>query len=137
MEWAPEECCGLIVGNSLERYLRVERCTNEMTAMHVADPQQYPRDGKTAYYMSTKDVLRVQRETEAAGEVITAVYHSHVGAHPYLSDVDLEYAEHALFPFPAADHIVVQVMEQSARGVGLFRRGTRGFSGHPVEWTDS
>jgi proteasome lid subunit RPN8/RPN11 len=136
VEAVPEECCGLIVGNALERYLRVERCTNEMTALHLADPEQHPRDGTTAYYMSPKDVLRVQRAADEAGEVVTAVYHSHVGAGPYLSEVDLEYAEQELFPFPQADHIVVPVFERTAREVGLFRRGPGGFRGHPVERTD-
>lgn len=130
---APDECCGLIVGNALERHLRPVRCRNEMTVLHLEDPHKYPRNGASAFYMSDGDVLRVSRAAEEAGERITAVYHSHVGAGAYLSDLDLAYATHPLFPFPDADQIVVPVVEGTARGLGLFRRRGDDFAGHRIE----
>jgi proteasome lid subunit RPN8/RPN11 len=51
--------------------------------------------------------MRTREEAERAAETVTAIYHSHVGSGAYLSDMDLEYARHALFPFPEADQIVV------------------------------
>jgi proteasome lid subunit RPN8/RPN11 len=61
------------------------------------------------------------------------VYHSHVGADAYLSEMDLEYAAQPLFPFPDADQIVLQVFDRTVRRVAVFRRYAEGFVGHPVE----
>ena len=137
LESLPEECCGLIVGNALERYRRPVRCRNEMTAPHHRDPERYPRDGRAAYYMNDHDVARVRREAEEAGECVTAVYHSHIGAGAYLSALDLAHAEHAFFPFPDADQIVVPVFERTFRDIAVFQRGEAGFAGHPVERAES
>ena len=53
---------------------------------------------------------------------VTAVYHSHVGAGAYLSEMDLEYAENEFFPFPESDQLVVAVLDSKVAGIGLFRR---------------
>ena len=134
LDTQPEECCGLIVGDANDRYQRVVRCRNEMTRRHQRDPVAYPRDGRDAFYMNEHDYLREQAKADREGLMITAVYHSHVGSAAYLSEMDLEYAESALFPFPAADHIVVSVSEGSVRGLGVFRRDEPGsvFRGRSV-----
>ena len=132
VESVPEECCGLVIGNELERYQQVVRCTNEMTALHLQDPAQWPRNGRTAFYMSPSDVLRVSRDAEEAGLLVSAVYHSHVGAGAYLSDTDLAYAEQIFFPFPDADQIVVGVVGGNAGELGVFRSHGGSFVGHPV-----
>jgi proteasome lid subunit RPN8/RPN11 len=108
-ETHPEECCGLIVGTVRQRYRRLVRCRNEMTHLHQADPVAYPLDGRSAFWMNEADYMQTREEAEAAGERVTAVYHSHVGSGAYLSELDLGYAHHALFPFPEADQIVVAV----------------------------
>jgi proteasome lid subunit RPN8/RPN11 len=136
LETLPEECCGLIVGDARCRYLDLVRCRNEMTAKHQQDPTVYPRDGRAAFYMSEHDYLNAWREAERAGRVVTAVYHSHVGAGPYLSEMDVAYAQQAGFPFPDADHIVVPVFEYRVQGVAVFRRSAGGFTGHAVERMD-
>jgi proteasome lid subunit RPN8/RPN11 len=61
---------------------------------------------------------------------VTAVYHSHVDMGAYLSELDLEYAEHGLFPFPEADQIVVSVVDGRVAedGVAVFRRDGQGGS---------
>ncbi len=133
LEASPEECCGLIVGNSLERYRRIARCRNLMTEKHRENRSEYPRDGRAAFYMSEHDYLKTSREAEESGERITAVYHSHVGAGPYLSEMDLDYAQHAGFPFPDADQIVVPVYERRVRDVAVFRRVGSGFVGYRAE----
>lgn len=136
LETLPEECCGLIVGNSLERYLRLVRCRNDMTTKHQNDPTEYPRDGRAAFYMNQHDYLKAWRDAEEAGENVTAVYHSHVGAGAYLSELDVAHAVHTGFPFPAADQIVVPIYERVVRDVGVFRRVEGGFCGHPVDRAD-
>ena len=133
IETLPEECCGLLVGNSLERYRRLVRCRNEMTARHNQDPTVYPRDGRAAFYMSEHDYLNGWRDAEEAGETVTAVYHSHVGTGAYLSALDLAYAQNPFFPFPEADQIVLPVYERIVGDVAVFRRQNDGYAGHPVE----
>lgn len=132
----PEECCGLLVGNSLERYRRLFRCTNVMTALHLKHPDEYPRDGRAAFWMREQDYLDALQEAERAGERVTAVYHSHAGAGLYLSSEDLANAENPRFPFPEADQIVISVYERTVHGVAVFRRLGHGFSGHPIERVD-
>ena len=132
LETSPEECCGLIVGNSLERYRRLVRCQNVMTAKHEENREEHPRDGRAAYHMSEHDYHEAWREAKEAGETITAVYHSHVDAAPYLSEMDLDYAQHALFPFPDADQIVVPVYEGRVGDVAVFRRVFVGYRAEPA-----
>lgn len=134
LETLPEECCGLIVGNDEERYRDVARCRNEMTAKHQADPITYPRTGTHAFYMNELDYMRVQESAHAKGDRVTAVYHSHVGAGAYLSEMDLEYAENAFFPFPDSDQFVVAICEEKIKGIGLFsREGSAGvFRGRSI-----
>lgn len=132
LETRPEECCGLIVGGGPERFRRLYRCHNEMTQRHNDEPEIFPRDNHSAFYMSPRDVYAVQREAERAGLHVTAVYHSHVGARAYLSEMDLSYAGSAWFPFPEADWIVLAVFERSVSEVAVFRPGRDGFRGHPV-----
>ena len=134
LEAQPEECCGLIIGSGAERYQQLIRCRNEMTQRHQKDPIAYPRDGREAFYMNEHDYMRAQEKAESAGLEVTAVYHSHVGSAVYLSEMDLQYAESPLFPFPNADHIVISVLGK-VRGLGLFRRDGPGgsFAGSAVE----
>ncbi len=125
LETRPEECCGLILGTEVERFRAVHRCRNNMTLQHQSDPEHYPRDGREAYYMSEIDTLRAQQEAESRGESVTGVYHSHVAAGVYLSQMDQEFAEHELFPFPLAAQIVLAVGASGVDrilGAGIFER---------------
>ena len=132
LETLPEECCGLILGQGAARYGRLVRCRNEMTRRHLADPLTHPRDGGAAFWMNEGDYAHAL--AEAAGDPVTAVYHSHVDVGAYLSELDLEYAEHALFPFPTADQIVIAVHERRVVGLGLYQRedATKPFTGRNV-----
>lgn len=118
-ETLPEECCGLIVGTPQQRYGRLVRCRNEMTQHHRADPIGFPLDGRAAFWMNEADYMHTREEADAAGERVNAIYHSHVGSGAYLSEMDLEYARNALFPFPEADQIVVAVPEPDASHLAL------------------
>jgi proteasome lid subunit RPN8/RPN11 len=70
--------------------------------------------------MSEIEYQRAQRQAEEAGDVITAVYHSHVGADAYLSEDDLAYAEHPLFPFPGATQIVLSLLAGRVEAAAVF-----------------
>ena len=47
---------------------------------------------------------------------------SHVGAGLYLSEMDQEFADNALFPFPEAAQIVLAVAEGRVVGAAIFER---------------
>jgi proteasome lid subunit RPN8/RPN11 len=134
LETLPEECCGLVLGGPVARYARVVRCRNEMTRLHLGDPSAYARDGRAAFWMNESDYLQAQALAEREGQQVTAVYHSHVDVGAYLSELDLDYAEHALFPFPDADQIVIAVHERRVAGLGIFQREGAGkpFSGRSI-----
>ena len=128
LETLPEECCGLILSQRSARFGQLVRCRNEMTRLHLADPCSHPRGGSTAFWMNEGDHAHAQALAEAAGDVVTAVYHSHVDVGAYLSELDVEYAEHTLFPYPTADQIVIAVQERHVVGLGLFQREAPGKS---------
>ncbi len=134
LETLPEECCGLMLGQVNTRFSQVVRCRNDMTRRHLGDPQSHPRDGSTAFWMNEGDYAHAQALADASSCRVTAVYHSHVGVGAYLSELDLEYAEHELFPFPTADQIVIAVQERQVVGVGLFQREGAGkaFAGRAI-----
>jgi proteasome lid subunit RPN8/RPN11 len=138
-ESLPEECCGLILSDDRERYGRVVRCRNVMTARHHEDPVNYPRDARQAYFMSPEDYQLAQKEADLAGERVTAVYHSHVDSRAYLSEMDLEYANQMGFPFPNADQIVIAVFEGKVHSLALFQRDGQGkeFEGRRIAWGGS
>jgi proteasome lid subunit RPN8/RPN11 len=126
-----------VTGVEGEPFRQVHRCRNTMTQQHQNDPENFPRDGTQAYYMSELDYLRAQKEAEARGEQVTAVYHSHVAAGVYLSEMDQDFANHELFPFPDAAQIVLAVGAQKVDRVlsaGIFERDVRGrFRGRRLE----
>lgn len=132
-ESQPEECCGLVTGLAAEPFRTVYRCRNEMTALHRSDPEVHPRDGTAAFYMSEVDYLAAQEEAEARGESVVAIYHSHVGVGAYFSELDQEFASHALFPFPDAAHIVVGVFDGKISEAGIFEPAEAGFVGRYLE----
>jgi len=134
LETLPEECCGLIVGTDQNRFRRFVRCRNEMTLQHRKDPVAFPRDGRRAFLMNGLDYMRVIDEAEECGEIVTAVYHSHIDAGAYLSAMDREYAESTLFPFPGADQVVVSVVDGNVDSVAFFRHDDPAcdFFGHTI-----
>lgn len=124
LEVAPEECCGLVIGTAENRFVRAVRITNVMTKMHIADIQAFPRDARHAYYMSETEYQKAIEEVESRGERVAAIYHSHFGKGCYLSEDDLAFAAHPLFPFPDAAQIVLSLIGDPVGGrvreVGIF-----------------
>jgi proteasome lid subunit RPN8/RPN11 len=133
LETWPEECCGLVTGKGPGSHQSVHRCRNDMTLLHRGDPVGHPRDGRAAFHMNESDALRACREAGRAGEQVTAVYHSHVGAGAGFSQLDQEFASDEVFPFPDADHIVIALAQRGVRELALFRRdASRGFVGRAI-----
>jgi proteasome lid subunit RPN8/RPN11 len=134
LEARPEECCGLLVGDAPGRFDAAHRCRNDMTRLHRQDPVTWPRDGTKAFHMNEIDYLRVRDQAEAAGRSVTGVYHSHVDAPAYFSELDQRYARQPLFPFPEACHLVLSVVEGRVRETALFHvdATTGGIEGRAV-----
>lgn len=122
LESVPEECCGLVIGADGDRYRRVYRCRNVMDRMHQDDPARFPRTNRDAFYIDPHELLAAADDAESAGERVTGVYHSHVGAPAYFSEMDQGYATQTGFPFPEADHIVVSVLGRRIGELAMFRR---------------
>ncbi len=117
----PEECCGLITGDDRVRHRHVVRCRNDMTRHHRRDPSRFPRDGRQGFYMNEHDYQRAERDARERGEQVTAVYHSHVECGAYFSEMDQDFAQQELFPFPEADHLVVSVVGGKVVDQALFQ----------------
>ena len=135
LEADPEECCGLITGTKALRFGRAHKCRNDMTRLHDGDPVVYPRDGRQAFHMNEMDYMSVDREAQARGEWVTAVYHSHVdvSAGVYFSEMDQNFASQPLFPFPDASHVVLSVCDRVVTtGVFACNRDTGLFVGRTV-----
>jgi [CysO sulfur-carrier protein]-S-L-cysteine hydrolase len=126
LDVAPEECCGLVLGNPETTFLRSVRISNVMTKKHLEDPMAFPRDAFHAYYMSEIEYQRIIEEAEASSEHVCAIYHSHVEQGCYLSKDDLAFAVHPLFPFPEASQIVVSILAERIDEVGIFERAEDG-----------
>jgi proteasome lid subunit RPN8/RPN11 len=136
LEVAPEECCGLVFGTANDEFSRAIRVTNVMNKMHAADPKAFPRDARHAYYMSEVEYMRAIEDAEARSEHVSAVYHSHFGHGCYLSSDDLAFAQHPLFPFPSAAQLVVSLLGQRVKDVGIFEPtedAALGFVGRRLE----
>ena len=72
---APQECCGLVLGDG-EDAQRVVRCRN----VH-ATPE-------TRYLIDAKDVVAALRASEDFDRELVAIYHSHPRTQPYPSPTD-------------------------------------------------
>jgi proteasome lid subunit RPN8/RPN11 len=117
LDTLPEECCGLILGRRGEPFGRVVRISNVINVM-----TRQPWKGQAAFWMNEGELQRALKQAEEAGDEVTAIYHSHVDVGVYLSELDLEHAEHEIFPFPNADQIVIAVHDRHVLGLGLFHR---------------
>ena len=104
-----EECCGLLVGDDAVPFREAHPCENDMNRHHRRDPFNFPRDARHAFHMRETDYQRIAAAAEARGLRVTGIYHSHVNADAYFSELDQEFASQPLFPFPDADHFVVSV----------------------------
>jgi proteasome lid subunit RPN8/RPN11 len=121
-----EECCGLLVGDDAVPWREAHACENDMNHHHRRDPFNHPRDARHAFHMRETDYQRISREAEARGLRVTGIYHSHVNADAYFSELDQDFASQPLFPFPDAVHVVIAVTGEpngpaSVVGAGAFR----------------
>ena len=115
----PGESCGVIVARTSER--RLIRCRNVQDDLHRRDPDRYPRDARTAYYIDPADLLKIGR-LEGDGFGVAVIYHSHVDAGAYFSETDRKQALVGGEPaYPDATYVVTSVVGGRADAVAAFR----------------
>jgi [CysO sulfur-carrier protein]-S-L-cysteine hydrolase len=115
----PHESCGVIVARVAER--RLVRCRNAQNELHARDPERYPRDARTAYYIDPKDLLRIG-DLERGGFAVAVIYHSHVDAGAYFSETDRRQALVAGQPtYPEATYVVTSVVHGRVVAMAAFR----------------
>jgi proteasome lid subunit RPN8/RPN11 len=115
----PFESCGVVLSRGSER--RLLRCRNAQNELHARDPQRYPRDARTAYYIDPKDLLRIG-DLERQGFAVAVIYHSHVDAGAYFSETDRRQALVGGEPaYPGAIYVVTSVVNGAVDAVAAFR----------------
>lgn len=119
VEEYPFESCGVILARGAER--RLLRCRNAQNELHGRDPQRYPRDAKTAYYIDPKDLLRIG-DLERQGFGVAVIYHSHVDAGAYFSETDRRQALVGGEPaYPSAVYVVTSVLSGRVDAMAGFK----------------
>jgi len=115
----PFESCGVVLRRGDER--RLLRCRNAQNELHARDSARHPRDARTAYYIDTKDLLRIG-DLEHQGFGVAVIYHSHVDAGAYFSETDRRQALVGGEPaYPAAVYVVTSVVGGAVDAVAAFR----------------
>ena len=117
----PEECCGVIIGEEPGGREDVRPIDNVQNALHAKDPQAYPRDASTAYFMDARQLLALLREVDEKKLVLRAFYHSHPQHEAYFSGEDRARAMFDDQPaYPGTAHLVVSVYDREVREARAF-----------------
>jgi proteasome lid subunit RPN8/RPN11 len=91
----PDECCGVLIGRSLEGATVVER------VLSVGNERQDSRHNR--YLISPETVLAAQKEAGSLGLDVVGYYHSHPDHPAKPSDFDREHA------WPWVSYLIVSV----------------------------
>jgi proteasome lid subunit RPN8/RPN11 len=119
VEEYPFESCGVIMARGADR--RLLRCRNAQNELHARDPERYPRDARTAYYIDPKDLLRIG-DLERQGFAVAVIYHSHVDAGAYFSETDRRQAMVGGEPaYPEAVYVVTSLVGGKVDAAAAFR----------------
>ena len=89
----PHECCGMIFGPEGDKaaFGRLRPCRNAQAQYHEFDPENFPRNAKTPYFIESKELLAIQKELRESQQEIRVIYHSHIEAGAYFSEEDKKY----------------------------------------------
>lgn len=86
----PEEGCGILLRRG--EGWRFVPMRNAATRFHLADPESFPRDARTAYLFEPAEQRRVWAWARREGWEIAAIVHSHCDEPAEFSDLDREMA---------------------------------------------
>jgi proteasome lid subunit RPN8/RPN11 len=113
---------------------RLFPCRNIQDEMHGKDPEHFPRESRTAYFMDPQDTLRIHRAQDD-GERIAVIYHSHIDCDAYFSETDTRNALPGGAPaFPETIYVVVSVVEGRTQEARAYRwdAGSQEFAPVPL-----
>lgn len=115
----PEECCGIVLeGRGREEVYRV---TNVQASLHSHDPDRYPRQAKTAYFMDPKELANILKRADSEGMQVKVIYHSHPDHEAYFSSEDRRNATAWDEPIhPTAFYLVLSVWNGVLREARAF-----------------
>ncbi len=117
---ATREVCGFVVRR--QDGLHVVPVENVADRYHALDPEGFPRTSRDAYLMDPKAQVRLQRELDAWGGTIVAVWHSHVEVGAYFSDKDrADAVVDGVQAVPGAEYLVLGVRGGRVTEVRRFR----------------
>ena len=118
-ETFPEECCGVVLSNSVKDQVR--RLENIQNKLHALDPATYPRTAAIAYAVDPRELESVIDDADNAGAKLKAFYHSHPDHEAYFSAEDKAFATPFGEPtFPNAAQIVVSVYNRAVKTIKAF-----------------
>ncbi len=118
----PSECCGMIFApKGEERLSRVRPCVNAQDKYHELDPETFPRDSKTAYFIDPRELLAIEKELSANNERIAVIYHSHPDVDAYFSEEDVRRAVSDGEPiYPGTAYLVMSVIKGKLANEKIF-----------------
>jgi molybdopterin-synthase adenylyltransferase len=124
----PAEGCGVLLRHPERGTWRVRPLRNAYDEHHAKEPTLYPHTSRTAWLFDPLEWLTVLRETDARGEQLACVYHSHADTGAYLSDEDRHHAAPGgELLLPGVSYLVVAVHGGTAREARLYWRGLECF----------
>ena len=116
----PDECCGAVIIRAGQE--TVWHITNVQNAMHEKDPENYPRDARSAYFMDPKELLAVMKETDSGVATLKALYHSHPNHDAYFSAEDKARAMFGDEPsYPDTAYLVISIYERQVKAIRAYR----------------
>jgi adenylyltransferase/sulfurtransferase len=116
----PKECCGIVFGPRGQALAdRVRPCVNIQDELHAEDPEQHPRDARTAYNLGAGDLFALQKSLRGDAPA-KIVYHSHVDVGAYFSDTDQAAARMDDEPTYPVEYVVIDVRADGAHGAAQF-----------------
>lgn len=118
----PRECCGYLHQSKDGQWSCVP-CENQQDKLHALDPEQYPRDARTAYHIGGKELLNLVRSFDSETPV-RVIYHSHPEGGAYFSSTDTKAALAAGYP---VDYLVVDAQGGTPTLAKLFRQRDQTF----------
>lgn len=117
----PSECCGILTAGIPGGVSEVHTCKNIQDLLHQQDPESYPRDSKTAYFIDSRELYEIGSSAEKSGGRISGFYHSHIDCDAYFSDEDRERAMVWEEPaYPDAIYLVLSVRNRKINGYKCF-----------------
>jgi proteasome lid subunit RPN8/RPN11 len=108
LEEDPNECCGFLIGKD-------EEATRSRRAKNVH------KNKISRYSMDPVEVMEIQQDSDAKGEVFVAIYHSHTYTQGYPSETDVNNAVDSGWTDPY--YVLVSLVEKTRPVVRAYRIG--------------